>query len=232
MRGNLINTLYNIIKEDHDNSFPAQDIIEYWQKELGITDWIITTERISPEQVDYNEATDFIGIERNFPNKTGIIYHDRDLYEEAIIHELVHVQQPSWSEDEVNAEMDRLMIEKPFKQTIKEDWKDTSWEDDEIKITIGDIVDYIGNTVVDIPISYLKKVLKTQLDKVTKEEERIMKADLQYPIIVVKKDGNITYVLDGNHRLQKAIMTGEEYIKAKVLDMDNPDVPQAFTRLL
>ena len=82
-----------ILKEEK-TVFPAQAIIEYWQKELGITDWVITTERISPEQVDYNDATDFIGISRDFPNKTGIIYHDRDLYEEAIIHELVHVQEP------------------------------------------------------------------------------------------------------------------------------------------
>ena len=113
----LIGVINKILKEEV-NEFPAHAIIEYWQKELGITDWVITTERISPEQVDYNEATDFIGIERNFPNKTGIIYHDRDLYEEAIIHELVHVQQPTWTEDEVNAEMDRLMYEKPFQGGI------------------------------------------------------------------------------------------------------------------
>jgi len=118
-RGNLINTLYNIITEEYDSGFPAQAIIEYWQNELGITDWVITTERISPEQVDYNDATDFIGISRDFPNKTGIIYHDRDLYEEAIIHELVHVQQPTWSEDQVNAETDILMNEKPFPWTSK-----------------------------------------------------------------------------------------------------------------
>ena len=117
----LINTLYNIMKEQFRETprknflrQQTQDIIEYWQKELGITDWVITTERISPEQVDYDDATEFIGIERNFPNKTGIIYHDRDLYEEAIVHELVHVQHPSWSEEEVNAETDILMNEKPF----------------------------------------------------------------------------------------------------------------------
>jgi hypothetical protein len=119
MMENLINTLSNIIKEQFSNA-PRKDlprsvdaIIEYWQKELGITDWVITTERITPEQVDYDDATEFIGISRNFPDKTGVIYHDRDLYEEAIIHELVHVQQPTWSEDQVNEEMYRLMSEKP-----------------------------------------------------------------------------------------------------------------------
>ena len=126
-----------------------------------------------------------------------------------------------------------IITEDQFNRVIKEDWRDTSWYDGMgDKVTIGDVVDYIGDRVVEIPVGYLEKVLKTELDKVTKEEDRIMKADLQYPIIVVKKNGDITYVLDGNHRLQKAIMTGEEYIKAKILDMDNTDVPPAFTRLL
>ena len=93
-------------------------------------------------------------------------------------------------------------------------------------------LEYIGDNVVDIPVSYLQTQLRSQLDRVTKDEERIMKADLRYPIILVKKDGEFSYVIDGNHRLAKAILTGEENIKAKVLDMDNPDVPQAFTRLL
>jgi len=114
----------------------------------------------------------------------------------------------------------------------EEDWQDTSWEDDDGKITIRDVVDYIGNNVVDISTSYLKNVLKTQLDKVTKEEERIMKADLQYPIILVQKDGEFSYVLDGNHRLAKAILTGEEYIKAKVLYLDDKNTPEEFKRLL
>jgi|15BtaG_2_1085339.scaffolds.fasta_scaffold00118_35 hypothetical protein len=108
----LINTLYNIIKEEHDNGFPVQAIIKYWQKELGITDWVITTQRIESGQIDYDDQNYFIGIERNFDNQTAIIYHDVDLYEEAIIHELVHVQQPTWSEDQVSAETDILMNEK------------------------------------------------------------------------------------------------------------------------
>jgi len=120
-----------------------------------------------------------------------------------------------------------------IKESINEgDWKDTAWEDDDGKITIGDIVDYIGDNVRNISVSDLQNKLRSQLDRVTKDEERIMKADLQYPIILVQKDGEFSYVLDGNHRLQKAIMTGEEYIKAKVLYLDDKNTPEDFKRLL
>ena len=128
--------------------------------------------------------------------------------------------------------MEAKSIGDQFNRVIKEDWKDTSWEDDDGKITIGDIVDYIGDNVRNISVSDLQNKLRSQLDKVEKDKERIMKADLQYPIILVQKDGEFSYVLDGNHRLQKAIMTGEEYIKAKVLYLDDKNTPEEFKRLL
>ncbi len=126
----------------------------------------------------------------------------------------------------------RQLINESNKRMLGENWKDTSWEDDDGKITIGDIVDYIGDNVRNISVVDLQNKLKSQLDKVTKDEERIMKADLKYPIILVQKDGEFSYVLDGNHRLAKAIMTGEEYIKAKVLYLDDKNTPEEFKRLL
>jgi len=124
------------------------------------------------------------------------------------------------------------MLEANIRVLGEEDWKDTSWEDDDGKITIGDIVDYIGNDVRNISVSDLQNKLKSQLDRVIKDEERIMKADLQYPIILVQKDGEFSYILDGNHRLAKAILTGEKYIKAKVLYLDDKNTPEEFKRLL
>ena len=126
----------------------------------------------------------------------------------------------------------RQLINEANKRMLGENWKDTSWEDDDGKITIGDILDYIGDNVRNISVVDLQNKLKSQLDKVTKDEERIMKADLKYPIILVQKDGEFSYVLDGNHRLAKAIMTGEEYIKAKVLYLDDKNTPEEFKRLL
>jgi len=126
----------------------------------------------------------------------------------------------------------RELIKESNKRLLNEDWRDTSWEDEEDKITVGDVVDYIGDNIRNISVVDLQNKLKSQLDSVSKEESRIMKADLQYPIILVQEDGEFSYVLDGNHRLQKAIMTGEEYIKAKVLYLDDKNTPQKFKRLL
>ena len=138
----------------------------------------------------------------------------------------------------------RQSINEANKRMLGENWSDTlrygnensnhkpSWEDDDGKITIDDVLDYIGDNVRNISVVDLQNKLRSQLDKVTKDEERIMKADLQYPIILVQKDGEFSYVLDGNHRLAKAILTGEEYIKAKVLYLDDKNTPEEFKRLL
>jgi disulfide oxidoreductase YuzD len=126
----------------------------------------------------------------------------------------------------------RQLMEESNKRMLGENWKDTSWEDDDGKITIGDILDYIGDNVRNISVVDLQNKLKGQLYKSLKDKERIMKADLQYPIILVQKDGEFSYILDGNHRLAKAIMTGEEFIKAKVLYLDDKDTPEEFKRIL
>jgi len=77
-------------------------------------EWNITTEAIDPEQVTYPDDCQggerfFIGIEIHHTNYKAVIYHDRPLYEEAIVHELLHVKYPDWSEDQVNKETERLI---------------------------------------------------------------------------------------------------------------------------
>ena len=68
-----------------------EGVIKKWQTRLQIEDWDINTQRIESGQIDYDDQNYFIGIERNFDNQTAIIYHDIDLYEEAIVHELLHI---------------------------------------------------------------------------------------------------------------------------------------------
>lgn len=68
------------------------NIIEYWKLILEISDWEVTTQRIEKNQIEYDDQKYFIGIERDFNNKKAIIYHDIDLYEEAILHELLHIK--------------------------------------------------------------------------------------------------------------------------------------------
>jgi extradiol dioxygenase family protein len=47
-------------------------LIEHWKPILQIEDWEITTQRIESGQIDYDDQNYFIGIERNFENKTAL----------------------------------------------------------------------------------------------------------------------------------------------------------------
>jgi len=76
--------------------------IEEWQTKLGISQWDITTEKIDPKQVIYEGEKYFIGISIDWDNLSGVIYHDIDLTEEAIIHELLHIRYSTENEDWVN----------------------------------------------------------------------------------------------------------------------------------
>lgn len=87
--------------------------IDKWKLSLGLGQWAIKTKRIAPEQVMYNddcpeEDRFFIGIQ-DLGDKVAIIYHDIDLYEEAIVHELLHVKYPDKDEDWINAKCEELI---------------------------------------------------------------------------------------------------------------------------
>ena len=78
-----------------------------WQSKLNLKEWSFTTEEINSEQVVYDNDCPvkdryFVGIEINQQNKVGTIYHDRELTEADIIHELLHVKYPNKSEEWIN----------------------------------------------------------------------------------------------------------------------------------
>ena len=55
------------------------------------------------------------------------------------------------------------------------------------------------------------------------DPERIEGASLEYPLVVVVKDGKYQYILDGNHRLQRALTSKKEadkYVKVKEFDLN------------
>ena len=88
--------------------------IKKYKKLLSLEDWEIYTKRILKEQVTYdadvsNEDRYFIGVKPNHNNKTATIYHDRDLTEEDIAHELLHVKFPSVSESDIN-ELTKILV--------------------------------------------------------------------------------------------------------------------------
>jgi len=89
-------------------------MIEKWKHILSLDNWSITTESIDPDAVMYddscgNEERYYIGVSADHNNKIAIIYHDRQLTEEDVVHELLHVSFPDWSEDQVNLETEKLL---------------------------------------------------------------------------------------------------------------------------
>ena len=127
----------------------------------------------------------------------------------------------------------KLLLEN-WREFLTEDWRDTSWEDDGGKIMIGDVADHLGDKTIDVvPLDVRDQVLKSRgKDRLpTTSQDRIDKADLSFPIIITKKGGKFLDVLDGNHRLQKAIDENVESIKAKILDLDNPETPEVFKKM-
>ena len=93
-------------------------MINKWQGILGLQNWDISSERISKEQVCYPDdmkegERSFIGVSTIIDNKIAVIHHDTDLYEEAIIHELLHVKYPKKGESWVNMKTQELILN-PF----------------------------------------------------------------------------------------------------------------------
>ncbi len=77
-----------------------------------------------------------------------------------------------------------------------------------------------GLSVMDVPLNHLD--LSKQYDKLTIRDmvmhmKAVNDADLSYPIIM-DEDGEI---MDGRHRIMKALLTGAETIKAVRFD-ENP----------
>jgi hypothetical protein len=82
-------------------------MIDKWRTILSLDDWIITTESIDPKSVTYDmdcpsEDRYCVGIVSHGEIKEAILYHDRELTERDVIHELLHVRYPDWKEDQVN----------------------------------------------------------------------------------------------------------------------------------
>jgi hypothetical protein len=129
----------------------------------------------------------------------------------------------------------KLLMEN-WRKYITEDWRDTSWKIDDDKVTIGEVVDYLGDETVDINVGELIEQLPTLSvggGNIDEALNRMAAASLDYPIIVVKSGGQYRYVLDGNHRLGKAYVCGgkDSTIKAKILDVsEEAETPERFKR--
>ena len=101
---------------------------------------------------------------------------------------------------------------------------DTFWEVEvdgkAIRVTLTDVMDYL-DSVVEIDPNELKHLLiDTKRDPI-----RVDAADLSYPIVLVSSGGKFTSIIDGQHRVVKAIRD-EVPVKAKILNLD--ESPEKF----
>jgi hypothetical protein len=90
------------------------DKISDWVDALGLSEWTITTEAIDEKSVVYEEGVPesdqyFVGIQMDRVKKKACIYHDRPLNDDYVVHELLHVKYPDWSEDQVNVATEKLL---------------------------------------------------------------------------------------------------------------------------
>ena len=120
-----------------------------------------------------------------------------------------------------------------------ENWQDTSWSlrprserSDEI-VTIVDVIDHLSaQEAVDVNVLALTLNIDPGGTPAWEyDPERVAAASLMYPIIIVSRDKQYRYILDGNHRLQKAVDEEVATIKAKILDLDNPETPEVFKKM-
>ena len=106
--------------------------------------------------------------------------------------------------------------------------KESSWEREVdgkvIKITLNDVLNYLDNGVEIDPHE-----IEHLLIDVERDSERVEASDLDYPVILLSSGGEIKSILDGQHRVVKAL-ENDEMVKIRILDLDL--APEKFNKIL
>ena len=101
---------------------------------------------------------------------------------------------------------------------------DTSWSSDGDTVTLQDILDLTKNIpITQYPTEKLAKIVLNWDDN-PEEIERISQVEVseQYPILImVDEKGKLQWILDGNHRAQKALRSKTKTIPAKLIKPSN-----------
>jgi hypothetical protein len=108
---------------------------------------------------------------------------------------------------------------------LHDEERDTSWVNGNNKITLKDMLYYFDEKFSLINIQHILAQIPPLLEY---SQESIDIVDLQHPIIIVKNNDGFKYILDGNHRLQKAINEEFKFIKARILDLSDKSTPEKF----
>tara|TARA_R110002012_G_scaffold306517_1_gene511286 strand:- start:121 stop:645 length:525 start_codon:yes stop_codon:yes gene_type:complete len=96
---------------------------------------------------------------------------------------------------------------------------DTSWEDGDLKVTIKEVLKYLDKKKVPVKEESTDK-LKAIMIADDRDPERVKAANLEHAVIVVvDMEGNWKSILDGNHRVDKAITNDIPTVKVRELDL-------------
>ena len=113
---------------------------------------------------------------------------------------------------------------------MKTFWQD---EDGSKTVTIKDVIKELDKQnipVKEMSTNKLKPILINQ-DYEGKNKERVSKANLEYPIIVIISKGKYKSILDGNHRVAKALKEKIKTVKVRELDLDSKHTPKIYKDL-
>lgn len=111
-------------------------------------------------------------------------------------------------------------------QLIYEAWMqglDTHWKDGDVNISLNDVLQLSSD-----PVEVDPKQFSSLLINVSRDEKRVDSADLSYPIVVATLGDKPTKILDGQHRVVKAIKL-KQPISARYLDLDK--APQEYREM-
>jgi hypothetical protein len=120
-----------------------------------------------------------------------------------------------------------------YQNIIHENYTETFWQDrndkgDEIYVSIKDMEDFMKDKNIKTIFINVNDIKHLCLHKDKKDQEtndRVDRANLDFPILMIKrKSGSI--IIDGHHRLQKAINMKMSKIKAKIINVD--DLPETW----
>lgn len=113
--------------------------------------------------------------------------------------------------------MKHLKLFENFEQpegTGKESFWEAEIDDETIRVTLDDVLDYLDNGIEMDP-----NEIKHLLIDVKRDSNRVKAVDLKYPVILLSSSGEIKSILDGQHRIVKAL-ENNEMIKVRILDLD------------
>ena len=123
--------------------------------------------------------------------------------------------------------MPRQKVDPTYNVGVAEGGAETSWSDGSEKITLQDILELTKHIKqIDLPINDNLKSKLIHWDGNPEEIERINQVTVskQFPILVMlDKQGQIDWILDGNHRLHKAIKSQAKTIPAKLIKPSDLD---------